>query len=74
MGVIPKLEDLWSRIENQMHEDGFSDMSVTAAKVGFYKGFILSLETQKELRMCLSSFEMDRVIHDWDVEAYHALV
>jgi hypothetical protein len=74
MVAAPKLEDLWNRIENQMHEDGFSDMSVFAAKVGFYKGFALSFETQKELRMTLTSHEMDKVIHDWDVEAYHALV
>jgi hypothetical protein len=68
--IIPTLADKWARIRAQLQTDGYSGMSIEMVEAGFYRGIHTYIALQKEMHMSLSSPEMDRALHNWEMEAY----
>jgi hypothetical protein len=68
---IPTLADKWAAINQQLLNDGYADTYVLESL--FYQGVRTYLEMQKELRaLGLTSPEMDRIVHNWEIEAHDA--
>jgi hypothetical protein len=69
--VIPTLAEKWRDICNHLTEDGWTVPQIICAEMAFYRGVRTYLEMQKEIRaLGLSSPEMDRALHGWELEVY----
>ena len=68
---IPTLTEKWDYMRNFYSNEGFDESHIVDMKAAFYTGIRVYIELQKELRnLGVSSPEMDRIIHSWELEAF----
>jgi hypothetical protein len=70
MNKILTLNDKWELIRLRLEDEGYSEARIEDAEDAFYYGVQAYISLLRDTRMTLTSQEMDRVVHDWEVEAY----
>jgi hypothetical protein len=68
--IIPTLADKWATIASRLTQDEWTTTQIIYAEMAFYRGIRTYLEMQEEIRPSVSSPEMDRVLHGWELEVY----
>jgi hypothetical protein len=66
--IIPTLADKWEETRAQLKALSYTE--TYALEKLFYQGIRAYIELQKEVHMELTSFQMDQVLHAWELEAH----